>query len=142
MYDLLRNLRWWCCNVIASLVSVRIYWPLGARDVDSGLLHGRSGGGWRAPHDAPPDDELEPPPEVILPDLPSFTMSIYDHTHFFTLLSIAEGITYQISYPDISNIILTLVFFLNFRQLLVFLNMKLKLHLQVIPPLYTTLMFT
>lgn len=45
------------------------------------MLWGRSGRGWRAAADAPPpDDDLEPPHEVILPELPSHTSTINSTT--------------------------------------------------------------
>lgn len=52
-------------------------------DSDGGVV-GRSGRAWRAPDAPPTDDDLDPPHEVILPELPSTLINSIDHIHFST----------------------------------------------------------
>lgn len=54
-------------------------------------MWGRNGRGWRASDAPPPDDDLEPPHEVILPELPSYTYYSISTTFTSLRLSLASS---------------------------------------------------
>lgn len=70
--------------------------------VDSDVLWGRSERAWRAAPDAQPaDDELDPPNEVILPELPSTLINFLLSTTFTSVrlvYSSVLGVTREICY--------------------------------------------